>query len=147
MESPLIRASVVYPCTTTRGIVLDLVPDISTITFIHSFIDLYRQEIAPKLCFQWKLTKAEAHWFGWLWERIISQVKRYLKRNLEKKNLFEFSWIANCVIRSWSNFEFLTFGCSVRWQLCKYWPQVIYCFDESWDYWMIFQKKSMIRGL
>ena len=30
---------------------LDLVPDVSTRTFIHSFIDLYRQGIAPKLSF------------------------------------------------------------------------------------------------
>ena len=99
---------VIYTCAATRGIVLDLVPDASSQTFINSFIKFISRRGCPQIVLsdnespfianntqqfvanhniQWKFSIAESPWYGGFWERLISQVKRCLKKVLGKTSL------------------------------------------------------------
>ena len=101
---------VIYTCAATRGIVLDLVPDASSQTFINSFINFISRRGCPQIVLsdngspftanntqqfvdnhniQWKFSIAEALRYGGFWERLISQVKRCLKKTLGKTS-FDF---------------------------------------------------------
>lgn len=99
---------VIYTCSISRGIVLDLVPDNSADTFIKSFKKFISRRGCPQfVCsdngspfiakstkefcssknIEWSFNIAEAPWFGGYWERLIGQVKRCLRKTLGKSML------------------------------------------------------------
>ena len=94
---------VLYKCATTRGVVLDLVPDASAKTFVNSlkkfisrrgcpriilsdngtaFIAELTQNFATIRNIKWKFSLTEAPWFGGFWERLVSPVKRSMIKTL-----------------------------------------------------------------
>ena len=94
-----------YTCATTRGIVLDLVKDASASTFVESLKRFIARRGCPQLmlsdngknfiselcqtfCAQrninWKFSIAEAPWFGGFWERLISCIKKCIKKTIGK---------------------------------------------------------------
>ena len=92
---------VLYTCAATRGVVLDLVPDASAKTFVNSlkkfisrrgcpqiilsdngtaFTEELTQNFAETRNFKWQFSLTEAPWFGGIWERLVSPVKRLMKK-------------------------------------------------------------------
>ena len=94
---------ILYACATTRGAVLDLVPDSSAKTFINSLKKLISRRGCPRIIFsdngtaltaeltqnfaatrnvKWQFSLTEAPWFGGFWERLVLPVKRSVKKTL-----------------------------------------------------------------
>ena len=92
-----------YTCAKTRGVVLDLVSDASTKTFVNSIKKFISRRGCPRIILsdngtvftaeltqtfaethniKWQFSLAEAPWFGGFWERLVSPVKRSLKKIL-----------------------------------------------------------------
>ena len=90
---------VLYTCATTRGVVLDLVPD----TFVNSLKKFTSRRGCPRIILsdngtpftaeltqnfaatrniKWQFSLTEALWFGEFWERLASPVKRSIKKTL-----------------------------------------------------------------
>jgi len=99
---------VLYTCATSRGLVLDLVKDVSAEIFINSlrkfisrrgcpktifadngsaFTSKDTQQFAVKKLINWKFSVAEAPWFGGWWEILVKGVKECLKKALGKTSL------------------------------------------------------------
>ena len=93
---------VLYTCATTRGVVLDLVPDASAKTFVNILKFLSRRgcprmissdkgtaftaeltkNFAATRNIKWQFSLTGAPWFGGFWERLVSPVKRSMKKTL-----------------------------------------------------------------
>ena len=98
---------VIYTCASTRGAVLDLVPDVSAEIFVNSlskfisrrgypqmilsdngspFIADITQNFVASKNVKWDFNLANAP-YGGFWERLIGQVKRCLKKVLRRTTL------------------------------------------------------------
>ena len=98
---------VIYTCASTRGAVLDLVPDVSAEIFVNSlskfisrrgypqiilpdngspFIADITQNFVASKNVKWDFNLANAR-YGGFWERLIGQVKRCLKKVLRRTTL------------------------------------------------------------
>ena len=96
---------VLYTCASTRGVVLDLVPNGESKTFINSFIRFISRRGCPKIMLSdngsvftandtqrfaaernisWKYSIEYAPWHGGFWERLVASVKRCLKKTIGK---------------------------------------------------------------
>ena len=94
---------VIYICASTRGVVLDLVPDASTETFVNSlsklisgggcpqkilsdncspFIADITQKFVASKNVEWDFNLSSSPWYRGFWEGLIGQVKRCLKKVL-----------------------------------------------------------------
>ena len=94
---------VIYICASTRGVVLDLVPDASTETFVNSLSKLISGEGCPQKILsdncspfiaditqkfvtsknvEWHFNLSNSPWYRGFWEGLIGQVKRCLKKVL-----------------------------------------------------------------
>ena len=92
---------VLYTCASSRGIILDLVPDTSAKEFINSskrfiprrgcpqkilsdnggaFTATETQKFVAERNVKWKFTLTKALWYGAIWERLVQSVKRCLKK-------------------------------------------------------------------
>ena len=97
--------AVLYTCASTRGVILELVPDASSKYFISSltkfishrgcpgkiltdngtvFTSQETQKFAANRNIEWQFSLSNAPWYGGFWERIISIVKRCLKKTVGK---------------------------------------------------------------
>ena len=97
-----------YTCASTRGVILELVHNGSSKTFINSLIRFIARRGCPKEILtdngsvftaadtqrfaaerkiHWKFNIAEAPWFGGFWERLVSTVKRCIKKTIVKAYL------------------------------------------------------------
>ena len=98
----------IYTCASTRGIILDLVPDTSSKEVVNSlkrfiarrgcpqevlsdpgsaFTAKETKRFATDRNVRWKYSLAKAPWFGAIWERLIQSVKRCLKRTVGQAKL------------------------------------------------------------
>ena len=94
---------ILYTCATTRGVVLDLVPDASAKTFVNSLKKFISRRGCPRIILsdngtaftaeltqnfaatrniKWQFSLTEAPWFRGFWERLVSPVKRSMKKTL-----------------------------------------------------------------
>ena len=92
---------VIYTCASTRGVVLDLVPDASAETFINSLAKFISRRGCPQIILsdngsqfiaditqifvaiknvKWDFNLINAPWYGSFWERLTGQIKRCLKK-------------------------------------------------------------------
>ena len=99
---------VIYTCASTRGAVLDLVPDVSAEIFVNSLSKFFSRRGYPQIILsdngspfiaditqnfvasknvKWDFNLVNAPWYGGFWERLIGQVKRYLKKVLRRTTL------------------------------------------------------------
>ena len=99
------RYVVLYTCAFTRGVVLELVPDASSKNFAYSFRKFIAhrgcpgellknngtvftsqetQKFASNQNISWEFSLTNAPWYGGFWERLISVVKRCLKKAIHK---------------------------------------------------------------
>ena len=97
-----------YTCASTRGVILSVVPDASAKSFINSLRSFIARRGCPKIMIsdngkvftaditqifaadhgiQWKFNVAYAPWQGGFWERIVSSVKRCIKKSINKSIL------------------------------------------------------------
>ena len=97
-----------YTCASSRGVILDLVPDTSAESFISSctrfisrrgcphvflsdngtaFTAKETREFASRKNIEWKFSIAEAPWFGGFWERLVACVKNCLKKTIGRTTL------------------------------------------------------------
>ena len=96
---------VLYTCTFTRGVILELVPDASSKYFIYSlrkfisrrgcpgkiftdngevFTSQETQKFATNRNIEWQFSLSNAPWYGGFSERLVSIVKRCLKKTVGK---------------------------------------------------------------
>ena len=96
---------VLYTCASTRGVILELVPDASSKYFIYSLIMFISrpgcpgkiladngtvftmqetQKFAANRNIEWQFSLSNAPWYGGFWERLVSIVKRCLKKKVGK---------------------------------------------------------------
>ena len=94
---------VLYTCTSSRAVHLDLVPNLSTQAFVKSFKRFIARRGVPKLGVSdngstfrnnelkgllseynitWKFNVAKAPWWGGFFERLVKTTKRCLKKSL-----------------------------------------------------------------
>ena len=99
---------VIYTCASTRGVILDVVPDGTAETFVNSLKKFISRRGCPQVILsdngspfiadetqlfvnsrniKWEFNLAKAPWFGGFWERLIGQVKRCLKKVLGRTTL------------------------------------------------------------
>ena len=99
---------VIYTCASTRGVILDVVPDATGETFINSLKKFISRRGCPQIILsdnggpfigdetqlfinsrniKWENNLAKAPWYGGFWERLIGQVKRCLKKVLGRTTL------------------------------------------------------------
>ena len=97
-----------YTCASSRGIILDLVPDTSSKEVVNSlkrfiarrgcpqeilsdngsaFSATETQRFASDRSINWKYSLTKARWYGAIWERLIQSVKRCLKRVIGRETL------------------------------------------------------------
>ena len=97
-----------YTCASTRGVILDLVPDYTAKEFINSCIHFISRRGCPQEILSdngsnviadstqnfaanrnivWHFNVAEAPWYGGFWERLVSSVKRCLKKTVGNTHL------------------------------------------------------------
>ena len=97
-----------YTCSSTRGIILDLVPDTSSNQFISSFRRFIAKRgcpnemlsdngtafnseetptLSPERRIRCHFSIAEAPWFGGFWERLVQLKKRCLKKVISQARL------------------------------------------------------------
>ena len=109
---------VLYTCASTRGVVLELVPDTSSKYFVYSFQKFIArrgcpgellsdngtvftsqetQRYASHRNIGWKFSVTNAPWYRGFWERLVSVVKSCLKKTVGKSCLNDFR-IPSCVI-------------------------------------------------
>ena len=108
-SSDLYKAYVVlYTCTTTRAVILDVVSNANTDNFLNSFkrflsrrgcptkmisdngsvfVAHATQQFAADRGIYWKFNLDCAPWFGGIWERLVASVKRCLKKVVGRKKL------------------------------------------------------------
>ena len=96
---------VLYTCASTRGVILELVPDASSKYFVYSlrkftshrgcpgkiltgngsvFTSPETQKFATNRNIEWQFTLSNAPRYGCFWERLVSIVKRCLKKIVGK---------------------------------------------------------------
>ena len=94
-----------YTCTFTRGVILELVPDASSKYFIYSlrkfisrrgcpgkiltdngtvFTSQETQKFSANKNIEWQFSLSNTPWCGGFWERLVSIVKRCLKKVVAK---------------------------------------------------------------
>ena len=99
---------VIYTCASTRGVVLDVVPDGTAETFIYNLRKFISRRGCPKVILsdngglfiadstqlfvnqrniKWDFSLPKAPCYGGFWERLIGQVKRCLKKVLGRTSL------------------------------------------------------------
>ena len=99
---------VLYTCTTTRAVILDVVSNATADNFLDSFkrflarrgcpatvvsdpgsvfVADQTQKFAADRGITWKINLDGAAWFGGIWERLVASVKRCLKKIVGKKKL------------------------------------------------------------
>ena len=99
---------VLYTCTATRAVILDVVNSTSASNFVQSFRRFLARRGSPSLmvsdngsCFtaavtqqyasnhfiDWKFNITESPWMGGIWERLVSCVKKCLKRTIGRKRI------------------------------------------------------------
>ena len=91
-----------YTCASSRGVVLDLIPDTSSNHFLSftrfiskrgcpkimlsdnggAFVADRTQSFAADRGIRWQFSIAEAPWYGGFWERLVQSVKRCLKKTV-----------------------------------------------------------------
>ena len=92
---------VIYTCTATRAIILDVVNDMKAVTFISSFVRFISRRGCPNTIasdigsvftadetqsfmsnryISWKFNLDCAPWFGGIWERLVACVKGCIKK-------------------------------------------------------------------
>ena len=97
-----------YTCASSRGVILDLVPDTSSKEFISSlkrfiarrgcpqeilsdnggaFLAKETQVFAAERNVKWSFSLAKAPWYGGIWERLVQSAKRCLKRIIGRTTL------------------------------------------------------------
>ena len=109
---------VVFTCASTRGVILDVVPDGSAETFINSlkkfiskggcpakilsdnggvFVADITQKFATVRNVKWDLGLKEAPWYGGFRERLVGQLKRCLKKTTGRAylNFYELQTVTN----------------------------------------------------
>ena len=93
---------VLYTCASSRGVILEVVPDGTSKNFIYSarkfisrrgcpekilsdngtvFTSQETQNFALERNINWKFSLSNAPWYGGFWERLAAIVKRCLKKN------------------------------------------------------------------
>ena len=96
---------VLYTCASTPSVILELVPDVSSKYFIYSlrkfiscrgcpgkiltdngtvFTSQETQKFAANRNIEWQFSLSNAPWYGGFWERLVSIVKRCLKKTVGK---------------------------------------------------------------
>ena len=96
---------VLYTCASTRGVILELAPDASSKYFVYSlrkfisrrgcprkiltdngtvFTSQETQKFATNRNIEWQFSLFNASWYGGFWERLVSIVKRCLKKTVGK---------------------------------------------------------------
>jgi len=99
---------VIYTCATSRGVIIDLVPDANAESFILSLSRFISRRGCPKQILSdngsvftakitqsfilsknilWKFNLVEAPWFGGIWERLVGSIKRCLKKTVSRAYL------------------------------------------------------------
>ena len=99
---------VLYTCTTTRAVILEVVNNANTDTFLNSFRRFLSrrgcpstmvsdnggvflademQKFAAEHRITWKFNLDCAPWFGGVWERLVASVKRCIKKVVGSKKL------------------------------------------------------------
>ena len=109
---------VVFTCVSTRGVILDVVPDGSFDTFINSlkkfisrrgfpakilsdnggvFVADITQKFVSFRNVKWDFSPKEAPWCGGFWERLVGQLKRCLKKTIGRAylNFYELQTVTN----------------------------------------------------
>ena len=108
-EKKLYKAHVVlYTCTATRAMILDVVSSASSKDFLHTlrrfisrrgcpwkiitdngsnFIADETREFATNIAIDWKYNVPCAPWMGGIWERLVSCVKRCLKKAIGSRQI------------------------------------------------------------
>ena len=108
---------VIYACASTRGVILDVVPDDSAETFINSlkkfitrrgcpvkisdnggvFVADTTQKFVSFRNVKWDFSLKQAPWYGGFWERLVGQLKRCLKKTIGRAylNFYELQTVTN----------------------------------------------------
>ena len=99
----VLRSCIIYRKFNTRPYSYPKIPDspLERLNNGSPFIVNNTQQFVANHNIQWKFSIAEAPWYGGFWERLISQVKRCLKKTLGKTSLdfYELQTVlSHCVI-------------------------------------------------
>ena len=109
---------VIYTCASTRGVILDVVPDGSAETFVNSlktfvsrrgcpakilsnnggvFVADITQKFVSFRNVKWDFSLKEAPWYGGFWERLVGQLKRCLKKTIGRAylNFYKLQTVTN----------------------------------------------------
>ena len=99
---------VIYTCTATRAVILDLVHSTSAANFVQSFRRFVARRGSPSLMVsdngsafvadetqryatnsfvEWKFNIPESPWMGGVWERLVGCVKKCLKRTVGRRRI------------------------------------------------------------
>ena len=99
---------VIYTCTATRAVILDLVSSTNAANFVQSFRRFVARRGSPSLMVsdngsaftadvtqkyatnsfvEWKFNIPESPWMGGVWERLVACVKKCLKRTVGRRRI------------------------------------------------------------
>ena len=99
---------VIYTCTATRAVILDVVSSTNAANFVQSFRRFIARRGSPALMvsdngsafiaddtqkyatnsfIQWKFNIPESPWMGGVWERLVACVKKCLKRTVGRRRI------------------------------------------------------------
>ena len=92
-KADLFKAYIVlYTCTTTRAVILEVINNANTETFLNSFKRFLSRRVCPSTMvndnggvfaserrINWKFSLDRAPWFSGIWERLVASVKRCIK--------------------------------------------------------------------